>query len=305
MLRVPDHLRQSRREAVAEESAPAAPIRSALAGSVLLHSAIIALALFVLDQPVKAPSPIQIIAVNLVRFGEKTAASASESKAQVPQERAAETAPAEPAQAVPVPQPARPPSDERLDATRSSPAIVTGAAREPKPPKPIAQSRSEKRDAALLKRPQSPGDAMAARLQQLALLRQPPSPVPPSPQQQDGTGVSNATASAAQAGRTWSATYSIRDFIRAQVERRWNIDRSAIAGRDWAVGIHIRLDPNGRVVEAAIIGDPRYGADAAYRDFALSARNAVLLSSPLLVPPGTYDIAKDIVIDFDARQVSR
>jgi hypothetical protein len=29
----------------------------------------------------------------------------------------------------------------------------------------------------------------------------------------------------------------------------------------------------------------------------------VLLSSPLALPPGAYSIAKDIVVDFDPKQV--
>ncbi len=49
----------------------------------------------------------------------------------------------------------------------------------------------------------------------------------------------------------------------------------------------------------------RYRSDPAYRDFALSARNAVLLSSPLALPDGAYDVARDLVVEFDARQVLR
>ena len=98
---------------------------------------------------------------------------------------------------------------------------------------------------------------------------------------------------------------AVKDFIRAQVERRWNLNESAATAHNWTVSIRIALDHNGRVLTAEIVDDPRFRDNDAYRDFAHSARNAVLLSSPLLLPDSAYDLAKDIVVDFDPRQVSR
>jgi hypothetical protein len=127
--------------------------------------------------------------------------------------------------------------------------------------------------------------------------------VPANPRQQDGAGASNVTAAAADAARARDSTYGVKDFIRAQVERRWNPNRQAIKGRKWTVAIHILIARDGTVNQAEIVDEARYRADKAYFDFALSARNAVLLSSPLSLPAGTYDIAKDIVIDFDPKRV--
>jgi hypothetical protein len=95
----------------------------------------------------------------------------------------------------------------------------------------------------------------------------------------------------------------VKDFIRAQVERRWNPDRKGVKVGNWMVAIHILLDRDGTVTGADIVDEARYRSDKAYLDFALSARNAVLLSSPLSLPPGAYDIAKDIVVDFDPKRV--
>jgi len=148
-----------------------------------------------------------------------------------------------------------------------------------------------------------PADDLAARLERLARLRQPAPPMPPNPRRQDGSGASNLTASSADAARARDAAYAVKDFIRAQVERRWNLNVTAPKGGDWVVAIHILLRPDGRVSRAEIVDTPRYRSDDAYRDFALSARNAVLLSSPLTVPAGEYDIAKDIVLDFRSKQV--
>jgi hypothetical protein len=150
----------------------------------------------------------------------------------------------------------------------------------------------------------SPADALAARLKMLAQLRQPLSPMPPNPRLQDGRGESSVTA-ASVPGHATDATYAVKDFIRAQVERRWNLHGNTAAAKSWTVSIRIALDPDGRVLAAEIVDDPRLRDNDAYRDFALSARNAVLLSSPISLPLGVYDLAKDIVVDFDPRQVLR
>jgi len=116
--------------------------------------------------------------------------------------------------------------------------------------------------------------------------------------------MSNVTAASTGAAHGFDAAYALKDFIRAQVERRWNVDRSGIKSEYWAVSIHIQIDPSGRVTQAQIIDDPHYSANPGYDDFARSARNAVLLSSPLRIPPGLYDLAKDIVVDFDSKLLS-
>ena len=57
--------------------------------------------------------------------------------------------------------------------------------------------------------------------------------------------------------------------------------------------------------KAAEIVDNSRAGDPAYRALAMSARNAVLLSSPLALPPGRYEEVRDVVLDFDPRKVGR
>ena len=54
-----------------------------------------------------------------------------------------------------------------------------------------------------------------------------------------------------------------------------------------------RVEENGRVLLAA------------YRSIALSARNAVLLSSPILLPNGAYDDVIDMVLNLNPRDALR
>jgi len=287
----------------------ARPAGRAILGSTVLHVlAIVLLVVGTLAESGPAPPIERIVPVDLVRLADKTTSAASSVVASVPQEKAREVAPPKPALAVPVPAAPPPPTIQRRTAETSPPQVLQSS--KPRPdlsiPKSLAYERSDKSSSSPTPRKTpSPSDELSDKLRSLARLRQPEAPVPPDPRQQDGVGASNAIVSNPGAARGADAAYALKDFIRAQVERRWNVDRSEIKSENWAVSIHILIDANGQVTRAQVINDPRYSGDPAYEDFALSARNAVLLSSPLVIPPGLYDIAKDIVIDFDSKLVSR
>ena len=61
-----------------------------------------------------------------------------------------------------------------------------------------------------------------------------------------------------------------------------------MGGRKFVILLHVVLKRDGTVTEAEIVDRQRYTGDATFRDIALSARNAVLLSSPLTLPAGRY-----------------
>jgi len=278
-----------------------------LIASSVLHAVVILLVVFGWPWLMRAPpvEQVVVIPVDLVVLGEKTAAPSSATAATLPQERAPEVSIVDHPEAVPVEQAPSPPDlpHEAVDRIASAPQAVANAEQPSKIPKRPKGPKDPALPATKLPRPQVPADDLNARLRKLAQLKQPAPPVPPSPRQQDGAGSSNLTATNADAARARDATYSVKDFIRAQVERRWNPDRKAVKVGNWTVAIHILLERDGTVSQADIVDEARYRSDKAYLDFALSARNAVLLSSPLALPPEAYDIAKDIVIDFDPKQV--
>ena len=60
------------------------------------------------------------------------------------------------------------------------------------------------------------------------------------------------------------------------------------------------LAADGSVTKAEIVDQKRYITDAAYRSIALSARNAVVLSSPLALPSGQNGVM-DLTLDLDPR----
>jgi hypothetical protein len=78
--------------------------------------------------------------------------------------------------------------------------------------------------------------------------------------------------------------YATRDIIRAQVLRRWSLDMTRLGKRNFDILIHVQLKRDGTVVEADIVDMQRFKTDSVYRWIALSAKNAVILSSPLTLP---------------------
>jgi len=255
--------------------------------SLALHVAAAALVIFGLPSLLRTPAEIEeVVPVNLVEFAGETAAPPDEEKAPLPQAKAAENATETPPQ--PVPEAATPP-----------PAPAEASTPKPAPkPAPQAAARTQKAQPA-------PQSTLEAQLHALARLHQPPPKAPPNPGQQVGTGTSNVAASSDTAAPSNRASYSVKDFIRAQIERRWNFDLESLGSGDATVTLHLVIDRGGGVTKAEIVWDRGRAADAAYAELARSARNAALLSSPLKLPEGSEEAVGDLTLTMDAREVRR
>ena len=255
-------------------SIPDYPRGSILRGfgcSAMLHAVvIIAIVLGLLASPsVRSPNPQRIILVNLVQLAETNTSPASPDKARIPQQRATEQATVSAPAAVPV-------------AWRKS-----GLCRHLAPPRRRrCQSRLPAADGDSRRWRDSPTNALSARLEQLSRLQQPAPQLPPAPRDQVGSGLSNISVASDGAKPGAEATYRVKDFLRAQVERRWYVELGGLTPDRSKVSIHILLDPDGTVSSAEVVDDASHRNDPAYEAFAASARNAVLLSSPLTLLPG-------------------
>lgn len=139
-----------------------------------------------------------------------------------------------------------------------------------------------------------PLDDFDAKLRALARLRLPQAKLPAL--DNAGTSEETATSDGAVEGE---AMYSLKDFVRAQVERRWNLDFSKLGPRRFAIPLRIVMRSDGRIERAEIVDRERYVSDAVYRSISLSARNAVLLSSPIALPPGRYDDVMRLTLVFN------
>ncbi|MEI9889003.1 MAG: hypothetical protein WDN08_21375 [Rhizomicrobium sp.] len=146
-----------------------------------------------------------------------------------------------------------------------------------------------------------PVDDLETRLRALAHLRQPQSNLLPL----DTPRAADTPASSSDAAPGAVAAYAVRDLIRAQVLRKWNFDVAALGRGSFVVGLRIVVLRNGRVAKAEILDRERYTRDALYRDIALSARNAVLLSSPLTLPAGAFGDSIDVTLNLNPRDTLR
>jgi hypothetical protein len=147
-------------------------------------------------------------------------------------------------------------------------------------------------------RKQPPPDVLEIRLRQLARLRQPDSTIP-----LPDNGASDEAATSDNAAPGAMAAYRVRDFLQAQVERRWNLDLKH--ARDEVILIHVVVARDGTIDQADIVDRARYASDAAWRSLALSARNAVLLSSPLNLPSGYKAGPIDVTLALNPKDVMR
>jgi hypothetical protein len=140
-----------------------------------------------------------------------------------------------------------------------------------------------------------PLDNLAAKLRALARLRQPET----TPATIDNSGQSDVTSASDDAIAGDNAAYSVRDFVRQQVVRHWSLDLHALGTRQLRISIHVVMTRSGRIEKAEIVDMQRYRTDPIFRDVALSARNAVLLSSPVPLPAGNYAEVMSMTLNFD------
>jgi len=250
----------------------------ALVCSIAAHLLVALVILVIPFGPPMAP-PDEAIPIELVRIGEETlrpAAHVAGEPVPAAMPAATETKPAETSRVAETPPPLRPAGI----APQIDPTAAIAPKAKPRPPKP-------------------------AETQLAAIATPPPAPLAPVAQPEPGPAQSDATANTDKTSLGRPASYSVKDFIRAQVERHWNFDVRALSRGDMQVTIHIALDPDGTVTSADIVDDPRYAANPAYRELAISARDAVLVSSPLQLPPGSYYAFKDITLSFDPKEALR
>jgi hypothetical protein len=240
--------------------------RPGVISSLLLHGLAAFLLLTRLNASLEILTPV--VPVDVVQIDEETVSPRPLEKTAGPQQRKA----------------AAPPRRPQELASRELPGFRPPTATAPAEPQPPPEKIQE------------PRDELQLRLEALAKLRQ------PDTSGRSGTSDRSASNGAAQGPR---AAYSVKDLIRAQVERRWSLDLEGLGARNFVVPIHVVLTHDGIVTKAEIVDQQRFNSDATYRAIALSARNAVLLSSPIALPNGAYDDVIDMVLNLSPRDTLR
>lgn len=185
------------------------------------------------------------------------------------------------------------------DETRSPPAEHRARVPQQKAGKPQDEAAPIRATVSPSGKKQAPEDALDAKLKALARLKQPNALV----KLENGEGVSSEDVMSGAPGDT--AVYSIRDFVLAQVLRRWTLDLAKTKDRPLIIAIAVVMKRDGTIGSADIVEQARAKTDAYYRDIALGARNAVLLSSPIGLPPGDYPKEMRFTLRLDTRAILR
>jgi hypothetical protein len=171
---------------------------------------------------------------------------------------------------------------------------------------PMPQQKAMKGPAAAPKpqayapnRTKAPKDELEVQLRNLAKLRQPDSDL------KIENGASDDTATTNGAAPGTATAYSVRDYIRAQILRRWVFDFSTLGNRNIVIPLRVSLTGRGVVIVAEITDRHRYVTDKLFREVALSARNAVLLSAPFKLPAGAPKDGIDFTLQLNPRDTLR
>jgi hypothetical protein len=139
-------------------------------------------------------------------------------------------------------------------------------------------------------------DELSAKLRAMAQLKTPDAALP------------NADNNAAPGGSgdgSGEGNYALKDFIRAQILRRWLPDLSIPGARDMPVLVRIRVLKGGAIDDVTIVDQQRFHLDKAFRNMALSARDAALLASPIQIPGVKFEKTQTLTINLDPKAVLR
>jgi hypothetical protein len=142
-------------------------------------------------------------------------------------------------------------------------------------------------------------DGLTAKLQALAKLRQ------PDMSERGDSGGAAMPAEGDGAAFGFDSMYQVRDFLRAQVMRRWHLDVANLGHDRVSVPIRVELTGSGKVIKAEILSADHAAVDPVYDEIAASARNAVLLSSPFVMPKGHYQDEMEVVLYLDPKDALR
>jgi hypothetical protein len=139
-------------------------------------------------------------------------------------------------------------------------------------------------------------DELSAKLRAMAQLKTADAALPNA----DNTAAPGGNGDGAGEGN-----YALKDYIRAQILRRWLPDLSIPGTRDMPVLVRVRLLKNGTIDDVVIVDQQRFHDDKVFRNMALSARDAALLASPIQIPGVKYEKTQILTINLDPKAVLR
>jgi hypothetical protein len=136
------------------------------------------------------------------------------------------------------------------------------------------------------------------------LTREPTMQTDDTPPQPRKRVASAAPSSQPKAPLGAQLTASEMDLLREQLYHCWNIPAGARDAKDLVIEVKVQVGPDGVARQATIVDAGRM-SDPIYRAAAESARRAFFhrQCTPLRVPEGKYETWKDLVVDFNPKDI--
>jgi hypothetical protein len=146
----------------------------------------------------------------------------------------------------------------------------------------------------------APQDEMESKLNSLSRLAQPQSGSVATAHNFGATEPGEGGEGEGQIG-----AYGVRDLVRAQVLRRWSLDLPTLGTRNFSIAIRVEMTSRGQVLEANVVDQSRFRTDPIFHELALSAKNAVILASPLTLPDGHYADTFAVTVLLNPRETQQ
>lgn len=274
-------------------------MKGPLASSILLHAAVIIIAIIGLPYITpELPDIVEPITVELIDISEITQTNKPPPpeparRPQPEQKSEAPPRPVQPQQTAPTPPkpvPPKPPEPKKAEAPPPKPEPAPAEAK-PEQTKTVAPKPE--------KRPEPPAKQEEAQQEQFkSLLRN----LMPEDQAAESEKAGEGKQSSSVLTRfSQQMTMSELDALRQQLSQCWSLMAGARYAEHLIVDIKLFVNPDRTIRDARIENQLRYSTDSYFRAAADSALRAVYRCSPLDLPPNKYDLWKVITVTFDPR----
>lgn len=272
--------------------------------SVFLHLIVIVLAIVGLPYISRAPETIDTpIPVEVATIAEKSQVNKPAASPQVAPKKEDKKDPPKPvpptntSREPPKPSPPKPPEPVKSE---SKPVPADDALAPPDKTLKKVEKQAKKPDKPVLtdtKKDEDSDAQMDALLKNL--IKNEPSAAQPDAPEKEGDPTPNADQGD-------QVTANEMDAVRQQLGDCWKLLAGARYASDLAVEIRLTMGPDKRVISADIVDQARYNNDSFFRAAADSAQRAVYdpHCNPLdKLPDGKYDKWKDMIINFDPKEM--
>ena len=118
-----------------------------------------------------------------------------------------------------------------------------------------------------------------------------------------GTQAIDSSGNGQRHGEGGSAT--LKDFVRAQVEKKWNVERARGLDRNWSVQLHLVMASDGTIESVQVVTPIDLEGDSPASMAARSARNAAYLASPLHLPDWLKGARREFDIELSLAAAGR